>query len=59
MTDNKTFKEGAEWRAEQAVEWLTENIRDYVSWDGEIDTDITFDFQRAMESLIQNRKDNQ
>lgn len=52
----KGFKAGAEWMAEQAVDWLAENIRDYVSWDGEIDTNITFDFQRALETLIQNKK---
>lgn len=54
IKDDPTFKAGAEWMAEKAAEWLEDNFKDYVNWDGEVDDkELLFDFQRAMGILTE------
>ena len=42
---------GAEWMAQKAVEWIDDNIEDYMGDDFD-DTAFKFDFERAMEIVL-------
>ena len=56
------FKAGAEWMAEMAQEWISDNIKDYVDWEGNVDIDeLKSDLQRTLAVLTddENVKKNQ
>lgn len=49
------FREGAEWMIEKAVEWAKTEIKNYVSYDGEVDDDFVSDFEKALDKLVNEK----